>query len=264
MFSFVLFCTQTEFIRRAVAGGVDTVIVDWENKGKEERQSGRDTEINSDTPEDLRRVRQATYARVLCRINSFGPKTEAEVAEAIGCGADEILLPMVREAGEVQEVLRMAAGRCGVGILVETLDAVERAGELGRLPLSRVYAGLHDLSIERDDPNLFSVLLDGTLERIRGAFQVPFGFGGLTLPDCGSPVPCRLLIAEMMRLGCDYSFLRRSFRADVAGRDLLVEIPRLRAAVVHARNRNPAEIAGDRHELTESVASWDRSLGVCR
>jgi hypothetical protein len=33
--------------------------------------------------------------------------------------------------------------------------------------------------------------------RLRRYFEVPFGFGGATLPDRGRPIPCRLLLSEM-------------------------------------------------------------------
>ncbi len=133
----------------AVVGGVAAVVVDWENDGKEERQSAADTEINRHTVDDLRRTRAATGARVLCRINRSGSRTQDEVELALDAGADELLLPMVRSVAEVESVLDIVDGRAGLGILVETRDAVAAAEELGRLPLSRVYVGLNDLSIER-------------------------------------------------------------------------------------------------------------------
>jgi len=188
-FSLTLFSTQPEFIQRAVAAGVAEIIVDWEHLGKQARQNGADTQINHDTLADLQRVRGCTSARVLCRLNQYGQTTQAEVEQAISAGADEILLPMVRSSGEAEAVLRQVQGRCHVGILVETLDATRELHALAKLPLSRVYVGLNDLAIERKSPSIFTAVADGTLERIRRAFDVPFGFGGLTLPECGNPIP---------------------------------------------------------------------------
>ena len=51
-----------------MAAGVEGVVVDWERKGKLERQARADTQIGCDTLADLRRIRAATHARVLCRI----------------------------------------------------------------------------------------------------------------------------------------------------------------------------------------------------
>jgi len=67
-FSLLYFSTQPVRIAEAVAAGIDTVIVDCESLGKVDRQAGADTQINRDTMDDLRRVRECTSARVACRI----------------------------------------------------------------------------------------------------------------------------------------------------------------------------------------------------
>lgn len=256
-FSLMLFSTCRRFIGEAVEAGVDTIVVDWECRNKRARQAEADTEINHDTLEDLRRVREATRARVVCRINGYHDGTPEEIERAIGAGADEILLPMVSAVEEVEKVLEHARGRCGVGILVETEAATRLAGKLARLPLSRVFVGLNDLAIERHTPNIFTAVADGTVERVRSHFQAPFGFGGLTLPDRGRPLECRLLIGEMARLRCGFSFLRRSFHRDITDRKLGVEIPRLRAAVDEARRRPPLCVARDNEELLNAIRALD-------
>lgn len=254
-FELLLFSTDPETVSRNTEAGIDGFIVDWESKGKETRQAGADTEINADTPEDLRRVRAATNARLLCRLNQPGPWTPEEIDEAVAGGADEVLLPMVRSAGEVVDAIRVARDRCGIGILVETVDAVRCAAELARLPISRAYIGLNDLSIERRSRSIFEPLADGLVDRIRPLFTVPFGLAGLTLPESGRPIPCRLLIGEMSRLSCGFTFLRRSWRRDVLGRDPKVEVPRLKAALESARRRSAETIARDRGMLEEAVAA---------
>ena len=255
-FELVLFSTDPVLIRQAVAAGVDSIIVDWEYIGKEQRQAFADTQINYDTLEDLRRVRACTEAKVICRINGYGKTTAEEVEQAVKAGTDEILIPMVRTLEEVETVLEQVGGRCGVGILVETDAAVDLARELARLPLSRVYVGLNDLAIERNKLNIFTALVDGTVEGIRPIFAVPFGFGGLTLPERGYPIPCRLLIGEMARLGCHYSFLRRSFHRDIRGCDMAAEIAHLLGALKEAQLRSPEDVARDRHELEKAVRDW--------
>jgi hypothetical protein len=256
-FELVLFSIHPPFISRAVKAGVGGIIVDWERLGKADRQAGADTQLNHATLEDLRQVRASTDVPVLCRINGCGETTAAEVEEAVGGGADEILLPMVRSVEEVERVLERVRGRCGVGILVETVAATRLVDKLASLPLSRVYVGLNDLAIERKTPNIFTAVADGTLEQIRDAFRdVPFGFGGLTLPERGEPIPCRLLIGEMARLDCAFSFLRRSFYRDIQGRDLAVEIPRILEALEAARQRNPETVDRDRLALKQAIARW--------
>ena len=255
-FGLLLFSTDPAFIRVARAAGVDAFVVDWEHRGKADRQAGADTEINRHGAAELRRVRAATEAPVLCRINGPGVTTADEIELAITAGADEILVPMIRSPADVELILRQVDGRCGVGILIETSDAVRYAESLGVLPLARVYVGLNDLVIDRCSATIFDAISDGTVEQLRPWFPMPFGFGGLTLPDAGSPIPCRLLIAEMRRLECQFSFLRRSFHRDIQGRDPAIEIPHLREALRQATRRDDERIARDQIALAAAIHAW--------
>ena len=257
-FSLILFSTDPAFIGQAVEAGVDAIVVDWERIGKETRQTGADTQINTDTLFDLRRVRASTDATVICRVDGFGPWTAREIDEAVDGGADEILLPMVRTPEEAERVLEMVGERCSLSILIETASAVDRSAELARLPLRRVYVGLNDLAIERASPSIFRALTDGTVDRVRGCVPLPLGFGGLTAPDRGSPIPCRLLIGEMARLDCEFSFLRRSFHADARGRDARRVIRDIAEAVERARARTPAEVERDQEDLRRAVAELEK------
>ena len=268
----LVFTVDPRLAHDVVAAGAAGVIVDWERRGKARRQAGADTQINADTAEDLAAVRSATTGTVLCRVNGAGPWTADEVDAALALGADEVLLPMVRTADDVDLALDAVAGRAGLGILVETADAVARIDELARRPLSRVYVGLNDLMIDRGAASLFEPLIDGTVERVRRRLSVPFGVAGLTRPECGAPVPSRLLAGELARLDASFTFLRRSFHRDVAGRDLRVEVPRIVASVDAARRRTPGEVVADRAELEAAVAAMtaagvpaqDRSVAAVR
>ncbi len=252
----MLFSVDPAMVREAAAAGIDGFIVDWENSGKLRRQAQADTQINHDTYEDLVGVRDATAARVICRINRFGDHTAGEVESAIRAGADEILLPMAAGPEEVESVIAMAAGRAGIGMLVETQAAVENAPGLARLPLTRVYMGLNDLAIDRGTPNIFTALIDGTVDAVRKHFSVPFGFAGLTLPDRGHPIPCRLLLGELARLDCDFTFLRRSFLRDIRGREMALEVPGIRQAMKLAQQRGGAMVEDNRRQLHEAVSAW--------
>ncbi len=251
-----VFSTCPEFVQRVTAAGGAAIVVDWERRRKHRRQAGADTQINADTPDDLEAVRGATRARVVCRVNGWDAWTPAEIDLAAALGADEVLLPMVRGPEEVDAALERTGGRCRLGILVETTDAVRRIDELVRRPLSRVYVGLNDLMIDRGGTSLFAPLVDGTVDEVREVVRsagIPFGVAGLTVPEGGRPLPCRLLVAELARLEADFTFLRRSFHADMTGRDPAVEVPRILAAVAAARQRTSAEVAVDRAELAAAV-----------
>ena len=253
-FELALFASDVAVLAEAVPAGVASVVVDWEHDGKEARQAFADTEVNNHTVEHLRAIRALTPAHVICRVNAFGPRTPEEVEQAVE-GADELLLPMVSTPEEVERTLALVDGRAGLGILVETRAAVAAADELARLPLSRIYLGLNDLSIDRGTASIFAPLVDGTLDEVRECFAgVRFGFGALTLPDAGSPIPCRLLLGELARLRCDFTFLRRSFYRDVVGRDVAAEVARIHTAVGAAFARDDQAVVRDRSELVERLA----------
>lgn len=253
-FDLFLFTLDGAAAATAVRAGVDGLIVDCETRGKRTRQAGADTEINTGTAQDLRSVRAATSAKVICRINPCGRHTRAEVESALDNGADEILLPMVRHTRDVMSTLELVGGRCQMGILLETQRAVDCAVELASLPISRVYVGLNDLAIDRGTPSIFTAVADGTVEHLREVFSVPFGFAGVTLPARGDPIPCRLLIAEMARLECSFAFLRRSYRRDVAPseRAQRAALTQIRAAIDAAAGRHRVAVDRDHQELLEA------------
>lgn len=263
-FELLLFCADPARARRAERAGVDGLLVDWETAGKHRRQHGADTEINHDTVEDLKRVRQSVRGRVICRVNAPGPWTGRELEVAIEAGADEVLVPMVRSAHELERILDQIRGRCAVGCLIETSEAVARCHEIGSLPLARVYVGLNDLAIDRGTPSIFSAVADGTLERVREAICAPFGFGGLTLPELGEPVPCRSLIGEMARLGCEFSFLRRSYKRDVPANAQLPAIRRIREALAAASLRDEPAVRRDRRRLIEVITAIETGGAAAR
>lgn len=241
------------------------MVVDWERRGKGRRQAGVDTQINADTPHDLAAVRAAQQGTVLCRVNRWSRWTPAEIDLAVARGADEILLPMVRRPEEVDEALAVVDGRCGLGILVETTEAVRRVDELVQRPLNRVYVGLNDLMIDRGGGSLFLALVDGTVDRVAAATAgagIPFGVAGLTLPEAGRPVPCRLLLGALARAGASFTFLRRSFWADTAGRNLREHVPLILAAAEAATHRSPAAVAADHAELSAIVAMLSEDQAV--
>lgn len=257
-----LFYNGPESLAVAVAGGVDAVVVDCEALGKRQRQQGYDTEINRCQPRDCEQVRIGAPAlRVICRLDSFremGRVVLDQARQAVGAGAHEVILPMVDSVDEVCRVLDVVAGRAEVGVMVETEAAIAVVEELDRLPLRRAYVGLNDLMIERRGRQLFAALLDGTVERIRsGIKSMAFGFGGMTLPDRGHPVPCRMLIAELARLRCDYTFLRRSFYRDIAATqtDPGEAVRRMRIAWTEACTRPPAAVAADHEALWTLLAA---------
>jgi hypothetical protein len=226
--SFLLFADQRKTIKEAINVGLNEFMVDCEWRGKSERQTGADTDTTFASFEQLQRAASLQDAEINCRINSFGTWTDGEIEIAIEAGVKRIFLPMVRTIKEVEHFLKRVGNRVQPAILIETDEAVTIASELGKLPLSRVYVGLNDLAISRGYGVIFKPLLDGTLEYLREVFwDIPFGFGGVTLLGFGHPCPVELLLAEMHRLHCDFSFLRRSFYRDSESKNVAQEIKKI-------------------------------------
>jgi hypothetical protein len=254
-----LFTTDLDQARESFEGGISGFVVDWELRGKHRRQRGWDTEINRDTPEDLERLRSLDSARRICRINGFGDTTPDEVETAIEKGATDLLLPMVKEPSEVDAYLRLVDGRVRAGILVETREACDCAREIATLPIDLVYLGLNDLAISRGTPSLFAPLADGLAYELRGLFEkVPFGMGGLTVVDGGRPLPSLVLMSELSRHRCDFTFLRRSYRRDIEGRHPGEEVARIESAWKALETRDADTVRTDHRRFLSAHAAIER------
>ena len=256
MIELCLFYNGLDSARLAQDAGVDYLVVDCEFHGKQRRQEGFDTEINEQTPADVAVARAvAPEIPILCRINSLTENSARSLDEAraaVNNGANEILLPMVRSLQEVERSLTVVGSQAQIGLMLETEWALEHARELDQFPLSRVFVGLSDLMVERRSRNLFENVWNGTVAQVRGRIlSARFGFGGLTIPEGGAPIPCLLLMSELARMRCDFTFLRRSFYRDLAaGPDTPSSaVIAIRTAWERMLNRSLTEQERDRKQL---------------
>lgn len=249
-----LFTTDPDFAATAEMSGVDSIIIDWENHNKKSRQLDYSTEINFDTPEDVARIASQVQIPVTVRINSLGLHTKFEIEEAIKNGAKIIMLPMASDAREVQEFIDLVDGRAKTIIQIETQRLVEDCDKLKFLPWDYAYIGLNDLMVSPRDNYIWNALLDGTVSHIYQTLaNKDVGFGGVTVVTGGYPIPFIELLAEMSRLGCKLSFLRRSFKKDIQGRDMVAEIQAIRYAWQAACLRSESAILRDQNKLTETL-----------
>ena len=210
------FYATPDLTEQVVEAQVDGLVVDWEYGDKERRQGLYNTQINRHGSAELAQARSMFSGTILCRINGGNELSLDEAARAIDLGASEIIVPMITHEAQVERLLQAVNGQVGVGLMIETEEALTRAKQLGQLPLSRVYVGLNDLAIARGSRNLFLPMVDGTLEAIRPHFAMPFGVAGLTHPALGQPIPSQLLLHELIRMQCHFTFLRRSFYRDLS------------------------------------------------
>lgn len=256
-FDLWLFTHDTDYGAAAVSAGVRGVVIDWEWRGKEARQLGRDTEVNHGKENDLGAMRAAVQGPIACRINNYPGARQREAARAAELGADEVWLPMVRAIAEVEECLAVLPAKCRLGILAETPEALALAAEFNQLPLARVYFGLNDLWITSGRPHLFSALIDGTAQKFRSEFHGPFGMAGVTRPNCGSPVPCHLLLAEMARIGCNFGVARRAFRRDTPTEELALAIEEIHSEMHALSERSAAQKVAHQQTLGRLVRGLD-------
>jgi 2-keto-3-deoxy-L-rhamnonate aldolase RhmA len=257
---YYLFTTNPALAREAAAAGLDALVVDWERRGKIQRQQGYDFEINTQGVREVRRLVREALLPVLVRINPPGPRTRDEIRRAVDAGASEIMLPMARRAEDVARFVELVDGTARTVVQIETQDLVDDLAALGRLEWDAAYIGLNDLKISRRATgSIWKGVADGTVQSIYDTLAGrTVGFGGITVVDSGAPLPFRLLFAEMVRLGCAMSFLRRSFHRDIGERSLAEEIVRIRALETALSTRSAAQVRRDRRVFA-------RLLGdVCR
>ena len=260
MFDLILFYTTIENARKAVESKISYLILDFEQREKSERQAGFDTQINQHTLADLARVKREIDLPIICRCDGVSADTPQQLEQILAYEPDEILVPMVQTLDEVDQVLNIVQGRCGVGVMIETVEAMTIMNTLNTYPLTRVYIGLNDLWISRQTAHLFVSLADGTIDKIRAAFtNIPLGFGGLTLPEQGSPLRCYHLIYEMQRLGCSFSFLRRSFYRDIQGVDWVTGVDRIYAKLEASAHRSPQQQAADQRLAIKAIHALGKS-----
>jgi hypothetical protein len=254
MIECLLFTSDPGYGAAAIASGVAALVVDWEWQGKAVRQAGRGTEVNHGTVDDLVAMRHATDGRVVCRINNTPGRRGDECRLAIEHGANEIWLPMVRSPRELEQCLRAIDGRARLGTMIETREAMRLGREFAQLPLAHAYVGLNDYRIDNGHGGLFDPIVDGTIDRFRDDYPGALGVAGITHPDRGSPIPQRLLLADMVRLGCTFGVARRRFRADIDADAIAGGIAASGMEVARLQARSSDEAATDRAALAVAVS----------
>lgn len=249
----LLFSHDVDYAAAAIAAGMAGVVVDWEWRGKADRQNGHDTQINRGTVDDLVAIGRVAGERVICRINNLAGQRERECEDAIAHGVAELWLPMVRSVAEVEACLRRIDGRARLGIMVETRQAMQLGRELSALPLHRAYIGLQDYRIDNGHAGLFDPIVDGTLDRFREGFTGALGFAGVTRPDGGHPIPQRLLLAAMARLDCHFGVARRMFRADVPAGAIGATLATIALEGAYLAARPAAQVHADHAALADAI-----------
>lgn len=239
-FSLIYFTADPLKAKQAFGAGVEAILVDCENKDKEQRQNGYNTEINYNRPKDIAKMRQACPdGTILCRVNSARTETNAaDINMAFDCGANGIVLPLVESKQDVEETLRIIDGRGALIAMIETETGYRNIDEIVHSSIDAIYIGLNDFSISRGGTPLFQPLIDGTIEEIIAKSPVPVGVGGVTDPLFGSPIRSHTIIKEYQRLNVKFSILRRSFEKAIQDDSMQNVITRIKEAYTASANRD--------------------------
>lgn len=264
-----LICNDPELAAYAFASGIDRIFVDLEIYGKRERQIGLDTPINLHEVSDIAAIRrrgQGIY--ILARLNPLYTGTRNEIDAVLSAGANAVMLPMFRHPRDVREFAEILAGRAAFIPLIETHEAAISFSEWADTPgISEVYIGLNDLRISLRHGNIFTVLVNGYLDRLVAQISargIPFGFGGLGRLSAPEPVPARLLLAEHARLGSSSVILSRAFhqrsrslREFTAAVDSAEEVSAIRRCWDELQLTRPAERERLAAELRECIVALE-------
>jgi hypothetical protein len=248
-----LFTTDLTLAQKAEKAGIESVLVDWERKGKALRQAGHNLEINKDSPEDVKRLASNLNIPVTVRINPIGDYTKDEVNLAIDCGAKVIMLPMSKSIEDVERFLKIIDNRTETLIQIETPELVNNVEDMGKLPWDYAHLGLNDLMVAKGNKSIWEAVIDGTVKEVCSKLEgKKYGFGGVTVLSGGSPIPFNLILNEMVRLNCSIGILRRSFKVEILDRDIQSEIKMLRIWIRNCSKRGPKSILHD-HELLRQI-----------
>lgn len=212
---------RTDIAKIAEAAGVDRIFVDLEYIGKNIRQGGMDTVQNRHTPSDAAEIKKVlNNAQLLVRVNPIHNSTqeycstEEEIDAVINAGADIIMLPFFKTADDVKRFITAVDGRAKTMLLFESAKSIENIDSILKLEgIDEVYIGLNDLSLDYGRKFLFSILADGTVEKIAKKFKekkLPFGFGGMATLD-GGALPGKKVLPEHYALGSTCVILSRAF-----------------------------------------------------
>ncbi len=194
---------------------VESVMIDLEIMGKEERQKNMNTVKSYHKIADVRAVSEVlTKSETLVRINPWNESSRAEIDEVISSGADRIMLPMWKNVEDVKSFLDYVGGRVRTTLLLETREAVDVIDDVLKLKnIDTIHIGLNDLHLSYRLTFMFELLANGVVECLCNKFKergIEFGFGGIARIGEGT-LPAEAIVAEHYRLGSSKVILSRGF-----------------------------------------------------
>ncbi|MBT0337670.1 aldolase/citrate lyase family protein [Morganella morganii] len=269
-FKLMLITNKPDVAEYADNIGVHRIFIDLEINGKVKRQGHLDTVISDHQLQDILPVKKSLQnAELLVRINPLFDGTQHEVDYAIESGADIIMLPMFKNAQEVNTVSQFINGRAKFIPLVETAGAAESLDDIVKVKgISELFIGLNDLHRDLGLNFMFEPLLNGVLEKMVSIItqaELPFGFGGIANIGQGQ-LPAELILGEHIRLGSGSVILSRSFHNRSVTLQQFIdskfeeEINKLSVCLDLMKHRTSIETETDKNKLHESICSILRGM----
>jgi len=261
-FRFTLMTDDPDLAAAADAAGVARVGLDLERVGKRERQGHLPgVRISDHRIEQLPALRaRLTRAQAFVRTSPLHAGSAEEIDAALAAGAGCLMLPFFRSTAEVEQFVKLVAGRAAVSVLLETAAAAEDVRAIVRVPgVDELMVGLNDLHRELGHANAFALLASPVLERLAAAAHgvgLPFGVGGLADPaNDALPIAPELVCAQYPRLGATSAFVARRFSASgLRPGDLAGGLDRCRASLARWAERSAGERESARAALAEAAA----------
>lgn len=266
MITFMLITNSVDIASYAESCGVGRIFVDLERIGKIERQGHLDTVISKHSIHDVECIKKSLRkAELLVRLNPLNSNTANEIDQSIEAGAELLMLPMYRDAEEVQRFTELVDGRAAVVPLLETYDAAKCIDDVVKIKgVSEIYIGLNDLHIDMGLSFIFEPLALGLVEdlaKVISSAGLKFGFGGIARVGEGA-IPGEMVLAEHLRLGSSSVILSRTFHRNSdnmndfsANINLGLELTKLRESEKMLASRKQAECDADFNVFRESVKS---------
>jgi len=246
-----LFTSELKLAKLAEQSGMDSIMIDWEQKTAESEAA----DGSVDTPHDLEQLVSELEIPVSVRINGAKDDLEDEINIACEYGAQYIMLPMANYEDDVYKFIDLVNGRAQTIIQIETQQLVNRLDKIRNISWDYAYIGMLDLASSRGEESIWPLFLDHTIENIVTKLQGrSIGFGGITVVGGGSPVPFTMLLHEMTRLACTLSFMRRSFKRELKDRDFNTEVNAIRSLIKASSARGHSAITEDHSTFMEYIS----------
>ncbi len=271
-FNLMILCDDASSALIAQNAGVDRVFYDLEYVGKAERQSGRNTVLSHNDINGIPSIRSIiSSSELLVRTNPIHAYSRAEIEKAIEYGADVLMLPMVMDHHDVEQYIKMVAGRAKVCIMIETAAALARLDNILEVQgVDEIYIGLNDLHISMGLTFMFELLSGGIVEYIAdkcNKAHMPFGFGGIARIGEGL-LPADYILGEHVRLGSSSVILSRTFKgvdgvdANAHLIDLKEEVNKVRARINEIKSWSEEDFYQNRIAIRKTVNSITNRLQI--